>query len=261
VSVRSHKNKHRWHNDFYVVVRPSITLAYFHVVASKWTRVALNPFQEIQWSTWIHGFLPYSQCFPCEESPQVGVSHPYKVDHNENHKSKGGKETHAKARIATMSRTQVKIRAHKTQRNKFTTRQVLKSQSQWSGCVLAESRRLRMFNGGLVLWSMRLGVPFLAPRQLGAVGSPFGRQFLPSVDWCTGHEQCLISFLFWWSRPLSLRSPWHTGHSPVHTGQSGTVLWPLALATCRPIIALPTVGASAVGSPDSPVHSGQSGEF
>jgi hypothetical protein len=26
----------------------------------------------------------------CEESPQVGVSHPYKIDVNENHKSKGG---------------------------------------------------------------------------------------------------------------------------------------------------------------------------
>jgi hypothetical protein len=26
----------------------------------------------------------------CEESPQVGASHPYNIDHNENHKSKGG---------------------------------------------------------------------------------------------------------------------------------------------------------------------------
>jgi hypothetical protein len=33
---------------FYPVVRPSRTLAYFHVVASQWTRVALNPFQVIQ---------------------------------------------------------------------------------------------------------------------------------------------------------------------------------------------------------------------
>jgi hypothetical protein len=33
--------------------------------------------------------------------------------------------------------------------------------------------------------SMRLGVPFIAPRQLGAVGSPFGRHFLPSVGWRT----------------------------------------------------------------------------
>jgi hypothetical protein len=43
-----------------------------------------------------------------------------------------------------------------------------------------------MFNGGLVCCSMRLGVPFIAPRQLEAVGTPFGRQFLPSVRRCTG---------------------------------------------------------------------------
>ena len=49
----------------------------------------------------------------CEESPQVGASHPYKIDLNETHKSKGGKETHARVRVATMTHTQVKIRAHK----------------------------------------------------------------------------------------------------------------------------------------------------
>jgi hypothetical protein len=35
---------------------------------------------------------------------------------------------------------------------------------------------------------MRIGVPFIAPRQLGAVGDPIGRQFLPSVGWCTGQS-------------------------------------------------------------------------
>jgi hypothetical protein len=35
---------------------------------------------------------------------------------------------------------------------------------------------------------MRLGVPFIAPRQLGAVESILGRQFLPSVDWRTGQS-------------------------------------------------------------------------
>jgi hypothetical protein len=34
---------------------------------------------------------------------------------------------------------------------------------------------------------MCLGVPFIAPRQLGAVESNLGRLILPSVDWCTGH--------------------------------------------------------------------------
>jgi hypothetical protein len=32
---------------------------------------------------------------------------------------------------------------------------------------------------------MRLGVPFIAPKQLGAVEVPFGRQFLPSIGWRT----------------------------------------------------------------------------
>jgi hypothetical protein len=33
---------------------------------------------------------------------------------------------------------------------------------------------------------MRLGVPFIAPRQLGAVGDQLGRQFLSSAEWRTG---------------------------------------------------------------------------
>jgi hypothetical protein len=36
--------------------------------------------------------------------------------------------------------------------------------------------------------SMRLGVSFIAPRQLGAVGGQQGRQFLPSVGWRTGQS-------------------------------------------------------------------------
>jgi hypothetical protein len=35
---------------------------------------------------------------------------------------------------------------------------------------------------------MRLGVPFIAPRQLGAVECIPGRHFLPSVDWRTGQS-------------------------------------------------------------------------
>jgi hypothetical protein len=38
----------------------------------------------------------------------------------------------------------------------------------------------------LVCSSMRLGVPFIAPRQLGAVECIPGRQFLPSLAWRTG---------------------------------------------------------------------------
>jgi hypothetical protein len=45
-----------------------------------------------------------------------------------------------------------------------------------------------MFRVCLVYSSMRLGVPFIALRQLGAVESNSGRQFLPSVGWRTGQS-------------------------------------------------------------------------
>jgi hypothetical protein len=77
---------------------------------------------------------------------------------------------------------------------------------------------------------MRLGVPFIAPRQLGAVESNPGRQFLPSVAW--------------------------------HTGQSGAPP-DTVRADFLPYLAKPTVGSlGAVGAPytvrctpDSPVPS------
>jgi hypothetical protein len=51
--------------------------------------------------------------------------------------------------------------------------------------VESESGSLRMFLVSLCFSSMRLGVPFIAPRQLEADGDNLGRQFLPSVEWCT----------------------------------------------------------------------------
>jgi hypothetical protein len=46
----------------------------------------------------------------------------------------------------------------------------------------------RMLRECLSISSMRLGVPFIAPRQLGAVRDQLGRHFLPSVEWCTGQS-------------------------------------------------------------------------
>jgi hypothetical protein len=43
---------------------------------------------------------------------------------------------------------------------------------------------------------MRLGVPFIAPRQLGAVGGQQGRPSLPSIEWRTGQSGAdLLPFL------------------------------------------------------------------
>jgi hypothetical protein len=45
-----------------------------------------------------------------------------------------------------------------------------------------------MFLVSLCVSSMRLGVPFIAPRQLGAVEDQQGRLSLPSVEWRTGQS-------------------------------------------------------------------------
>jgi hypothetical protein len=64
----------------------------------------------------------------------------------------------------------------------------LKSLTQRIKSVESESGSLRMFREGLVYSSMCLGVPFISPRQLGAVGGQLGRPNLPSVGWCTGQS-------------------------------------------------------------------------
>ena len=107
---------------------------------------------------------------------------------------------------------------------------------------------------------MRLGVPFIAPRQLGAVESIPGRQFLPSVAWRTGHCPVRISFLF-------LAKPTVCAWEPLaHRTLSGahrTVRCPLLTvgsATRRARIPRPTVGPAdcwltgqSGAPPDSPV--------
>jgi hypothetical protein len=73
-------------------------------------------------------------------------------------------------------------------RNKFTTRTKLKSLRKSIKCVETECGRFRMLKVCLVDSSMRLGVPFIAPRLLGAVGGILERQFLPPVGWRTGQS-------------------------------------------------------------------------
>jgi hypothetical protein len=69
--------------------------------------------------------------------------------------------------------------------NEFTARTELKSLTQSIKCTETERGRLRMLEVCLGYSSMRLGAPFIAPRQLGAVGGILGRQILPSVGWRT----------------------------------------------------------------------------
>ena len=109
--------------------------------------------------------------------------------------------------------------------------------------------------------SMRLGVPFIAPRQLGAVESNLGRQFLPSVSWRTGQSGAhrTLSGARFLSlngaadrcRPLQI---WRTGQSGAHWTVR-CFLPTVGSATCPAQIVRPTVG------PADRWLTGQSGEF
>jgi hypothetical protein len=70
----------------------------------------------------------------------------------------------------------------------FTARTELKSLTRSIKCVETECGDLELLSECLGDSSMRLGVPFIAPRQLGAVGSQQGRLSLPSVGWRTGQS-------------------------------------------------------------------------
>jgi hypothetical protein len=114
---------------------------------------------------------------------------------------------------------------------------------------------------------MRLGVPFIAPRQLGAVENKSGRPSLPSVCrahrtvWCTPDTvRCPISFLSRRSRPLltvadlAHRTVRCTPDSPVPPSD----LWPDHVsradsATDR-FLGRPLAHRTVRCTPDSPVN-------
>ena len=105
---------------------------------------------------------------------------------------------------------------------------------------------------------MRLGVPFIAPRQLGVVGGQQGRLSLPSVGWCTGqsgappdsHCSCPVRDLLPILAQTTVADSWQLAHRTL----SGAPCRLLARATHRPRIVRPTVALVVVGSPDSPVN-------
>jgi hypothetical protein len=93
---------------------------------------------------------------------------------------------------------------------------------------------------------MRLGVPFIAPRQLGAVGGQQERPKLPSVGWCTGQfgappdSHCSMSGadLLPYLAQMTVAAPWQLAHQTL-SGAHRTV-W------CH----LPTVGAGHASPAD-----------
>jgi hypothetical protein len=112
--------------------------------------------------------------------------------------------------------------------------------------------------------SMCLGVPFIAPRQLGAVGGILGRLILPSVRWRTGqsgappdsHCSCPVCDSLPNLAQPTVAGLWQLAHR-TQSGAHRTVRCPcrpLERATRRPRIWRPTVALTVVGSPDSPVN-------
>jgi hypothetical protein len=101
--------------------------------------------------------------------------------------------------------------------------------------------------------SICLGVPFIVPRQLGAVGGQLGRPILPSVVWCTGlsgappDSYCSLSGadLLPFLARTTVAAPGQLAHQTL-SGAHRTVRCPLptvGAATRCPRIAWPTVGA------------------
>jgi hypothetical protein len=112
--------------------------------------------------------------------------------------------------------------------------------------------------------SMRLGVPFIAPRQLGAVGDQLGRPILPSVEWCTGQSgappdnycSCPLLDFFPYGEQPTVDPGDRLAHWTVRCAQPT-----VSANTCRVKIARPTVGAGdrwltgqSGAPPDSPVN-------
>jgi hypothetical protein len=140
----------------------------------------------------------------------------------------------------------------------------LKSLTQRIECVELESWSLRMLSECLGDSSMCLGVPVIAPRQLGAVGGQLGRPNLPSVGWRTGQSgappdshcsypvrDCLPN-----RAQTNVAAPGPLAHRTL-SGAHRTVR-----CSCRPL-ELPRVARglrgrplalATVRSPDSPVH-------
>jgi hypothetical protein len=141
----------------------------------------------------------------------------------------------------------------------FSTRMELKSLTQQIECAGAEFGCLRMLSECLCSSSMRLGVPFIAPRQLGAVEDQHGRPNLPSVGGApdspvhhrTANVACPVPISFLFLAQTTVAALGQLAHRTLSDAHR-TVRCPLptvGAATRRPRIARPTVG-----SPDSPVN-------
>jgi hypothetical protein len=130
--------------------------------------------------------------------------------------------------------------------NEFTTRTELKSLTWSIKCAKMKCGSLRMLKVCFCYSSMRLGVPFIAQRQLGAVGGILGRLILPSVGWHTGQSgappdspcSCPLHDLLPFLAHSTVADLWQVAHRTL-SGAHRTVRCPL-----------PTVGAGHASPAD-----------
>jgi hypothetical protein len=101
--------------------------------------------------------------------------------------------------------------------------------------------------------SIRLGVPFIVPRQLGAVEDQLGRPILPSVEWCTGQSSappdsycsCPVLDFFPYREQPTVGPRGRLAHQ-TQSGAHRTVQCAqptVGATTCHAKIVWPTVGA------------------
>jgi hypothetical protein len=130
--------------------------------------------------------------------------------------------------------------------------------SQRIKCARMKSWCLEMIKECLLFSSMRLGVPFIAPRQLGAVESNPGRQFLLSVGWRTGQSGAPPDRHYSVSGAdcfPNLSQPTVEDLEPLaHWTLSGAPIRPLARPRVTRGLRGRPLARPTVGSPDSPVH-------
>jgi hypothetical protein len=200
------KEMHKWHGDFI----PWFGQCLLHVVVTSFGQgLHSTPLKWSKDQTWVPRFSSLYQVFPLWGIFTSWSLSPLHNWYQVNHKSKRGSIIKHTRQTRSNSRTQVKREKHKDSTTVLQVKTSAQISILWSKSLNSMSRHCRMFNDCLVWSSMRIRVPFIAPRDLWAVGAPFDKLWLPSVHERTGQssaplnsEQCPISFLLWRSRPL-----------------------------------------------------------
>jgi hypothetical protein len=174
-------------HDSYPVVRPSNTclLPRCGVPMDEGCTQPLSSDPMINLNTTVFSLRV---CFPFARNLHNLESLALTIEITKKAQSKVGESTTHKTQFrstTTHTKSQLEL---ETQHTESATQMELKSLTQRIKSVESKFGSLRMFCEGLVFSSMRLGVPFIGPRQLGAVGGQLGRPNLPSVGWCTGQS-------------------------------------------------------------------------